>query len=124
MVIRIILLLAFSIVVSSCETDEERTSNDYRDTWIGTYEGTKSNRSLDDDMFTTDIEISIELHPEKDSIIIINGLSVPISDEGTFEGQYDGNDFVLRFDGDRLTLQTFPIVLGDAIGCFIKGEKI
>lgn len=116
--IRTILLFVFAVTIISCGDDDP---SENREDWVGTYEGTKSNRSFDDDMFTTDITFTVEL--KNDSLLIINDLEVPISDDGTFQGAHEGTSFDVEFSNGSVKMRTTPIVIGLASSCYIKGDK-
>ena len=122
MIVRTLLLLAFSLAITSCGDDTE--NGEYREEYAGTYNGTKSNRSFEDDMFTTDIEIVVTVHPDVDSLLIVNDLNVPISETGTYQGNFEGNFFDLKFEDGSLKMVTFPDFIGITISCYIQGEKI
>lgn len=98
---------------------------DYRLEYIGIYDCTKSSQSFDDDMFTTDLEVLVEIDSTMDSLIIVNGIKIPLELEGNFGLEaYSGNYYDLSFADGMIRLsinEIFPN--GLAIPCFIKGKK-
>jgi len=118
-------LTCLILILASCSDDSCTAPDcDYRIEYVGTYSGTKSNNSFEDDTFITDVEVVVELHASNDSLLIVNGLEVPISGEGNFGPEaFDGNFFDLTFDDGSIKLLTYPIVPGLAISCYIKGDK-
>jgi len=126
--------LIISVLVVSCspETSVEMDTNtglDYRTAWVGTYEGTKSNRSFDDTMFTTDVSFEVTIDTESEDGLIVNGINFPVDEEGNYgpdfldEGQVI---YTLRIDGEGvLKLESDVVdVLGQAAPCFIIASKI
>ena len=115
------------LILASCndvDSDCAALDCDYRSDFVGTYSGTKSNSSFEDDTFITDIEVVVERHSSNDSLIIVNGLEVPIDEEGTFGPEaFEGNFFDLKFEDNSIKLWTYPIVPGLAISCYIQGDK-
>lgn len=110
----------------SCNNDlsPEEGTGDYREKYVGTYAATKSNVSFEDDMFTTDIEVLVEIDMNNDSILIINGFAIPISEEGTFGPEtIDFNRFEIEFSEESIRMATFPIIPGITTYCYIKGTK-
>jgi len=123
-------LFILTLFLMSCNGDPEVDCDvilceNYRFEFVGTYQCTKSHNSFDDDNFATDIEVVVELDPENPSLLIVNGMKVPISEDGTFgPDSYDSNHFDLRFSDNSIRMLTYPIVPGTAITCYIKGDKI
>ncbi len=131
----IIISLAVSFLVISCSNPEitmetEMNSDlDYRAQWVGTYEGTKSNRSFDDTMFITEVSFEVTIDSESDDGLIVNGTSFPVDEEGNYgpdfldEGQII---YTLRIDEDgELKLESNVVnVLGLALPCFIIANKV
>lgn len=92
---------------------------DYRDAYIGTYEGQKSNNSYYNDPFAMDIEISVSIDTTDESYILVNEQPVMVHPDGTFgEGSLDGLIF-----GDSIKFYTRPIVPGQVLPCYIIGRK-
>jgi hypothetical protein len=105
--IRVFFFVFFiSLVLSSCGD----SSGDYREQWVGTYTGTKSNRSFEDTMFTADISFDVVIDENSTDGLIVNGINFPISEEGTFGPDFldDGSDnYELSISGDELRLASF-----------------
>ncbi len=101
---------------------------DFKEQWIGTYEGTKSNIGFDDTLFTTEVTFDVTIDEDSEDGLIVNDINFPISDEGTFGPEFlEGNftNYTLSIDGDDLRLEiNVDNVLGLAIPCFILAEKI
>jgi len=121
MIIRTLLLLMASLTFIACGSDFD----DYREAWVGTYNGTKSSRSFDDTMFTTDIEVTVALDTTGTNLLLINGQSVPVDENGQFGlEEYEGTYYDLTLTDDRIRLsinEIFPF--GIALPCYIQGEK-
>jgi len=121
-----IFLFTFSVCLISCNSDET-TFDDYREAWVGTYDCTKSTESFDDTMFTTDIEVIVELDPTEDGVLLINGMRVPVDEDGKFGyAQFEGTHFELTLTDNTIRLsveQLFIDGFGVQTACFIKGNK-
>ena len=118
----ILLLLVFS--VTSCGKNDDNPVksdpvNDYRDVYTGTYDATKSTRSFEDDIFAMDIEVTVQVSSEGDSLILINDFEVVVNDDGTLEDGVLAGAFI----GDSIKFYNRPIVNGISLPCFIKGVK-
>ena len=114
--------LSFLLFLSSCGD-----SVDFREQWVGTYEGTKSNRGFDDEMFRTDITFDVLIDEVSEDGLIVNGINFPISEDGTYgpDFLFGSTNYTLSIDGDDLRLEiNVDNVLGLAIPCFILAEKI
>ncbi len=112
----------FSLVMISCSSEI-----DYREQWVGTYEGTKSNRSFEDTMFITDVSFEVVIDLDSEDGLIVNGINFPISEDGTFGPDFldgGGNNYELSISGDELRLSSFgSIPEGIVLPCFIKATK-
>lgn len=114
------------VVCASCSKDDEVTTpTDYRESFIGIYDCTKSSKSFDDDLFTTDIVVTIEIDSSTLTSLKINDQSIPVDDDGVFGPDYhNGQYYDLKITDDNLRLsinEVFPN--GLALPCFIKGVK-
>jgi len=98
---------------------------DYRENYTGTYDCTKSSRGFDDDQFTTDITVEVVLDSLSTNSVIIDGVTIPIDEEGRFElGSIDGDNYDVDLSDDKIRMEInvyFP--LGIALPCYIQGEK-
>jgi hypothetical protein len=122
--IRVFFFVFFiSLVLSSCGD----SSGDYREQWVGTYTGTKSNSSFEDTMFTADISFDVVIDENSTDGLIVNGINFPISEEGTFGPDFldDGSDnYELSISGDELRLASFgSIPNGIVLPCYIMATK-
>lgn len=121
----ILLFISATIFITSCT--DSISDIDYREQWVGTYEGVKSNRSFEDTMFTTPISFDVTLDADSADGLTVNGITFPISEEGTFgPGFLDGGftNYELTIDGDDLRLMTGELIPnGISIACFITGTK-
>lgn len=117
---RYIILLALTTLCSSCGKEEvPPVSGDYRESYIGTYEGQKSPSSFYSDPLAMDIELTVAIDTTDDSYILVNEQQVMVHQDGTFgEGPLEGLIF-----GDSIKFYTRPIVNGLILPCFIKGRK-
>lgn len=111
----------FTLLLLSCSKD----SSDYRETFVGTYECTKSTISFEDENFRTDIDdIVIEIPADTDSLISLDGTHLLIQADGTTGRlSVDGHAYNLVFDGSSFRMSTLPIVPGLAATCYILGER-
>jgi len=120
-------ILVASLVISSCGGDNE-SMEDYREKWVGSYEGTKSNTSLDDTVMTTPISFDVMIDEDSSDGLIINGITFPISEQGIYGPEFldDGiYNYTVTIDGERLTLESYgSIPNGIILPCFIKVTKI
>lgn len=123
MIIRTLFLVMFFMTFVACGGDDE--SDDYRDVWVGTYDSTKSSRSFEDTMFTTDIEVVVALDTTASNLLLINGQRVPVDENGQFGLEvFEGSYYDLNLTEDRIRLsinEIFPN--GLAIPCYIQGDK-
>ena len=110
--------LSFLLFLSSCGD-----SVDFREQWVGTYEGTKSNIGFDDTLFTTEITFDVTIDEDSEDGLIVNGINFPISDEGTFGPEFlEGGftNYTLTIVDNELRLESFlSNIPGIAIPCFI-----
>ncbi len=117
------LLFVLTLFLFSCG-DDPVVYDDYREEFIGTYDCTKSNRGFDDDNFTTEVEVLVELDTTTENSILINGISVELDANGEFEGAAVNNDFYdLSLADGKIRWEVnvyFP--LGLALPCYIQGE--
>lgn len=127
-----ILFLTFvSFYICSCGDASETIDlpRDYRAQWIGTYEGTKSNLSFADTLFTATINFDVEVDLDSDDGLVVKGINLPITEEGTFgPDNLDGGliNYELNIEGNELRLASFeslPNADGEPIGCFIIAYK-
>ncbi len=114
----------FLFVVSSCgDSDPIDPPTDFREQWVGTYEGTKSNIGFDDTLFTTEITFDVTIDEDSEDGLIVNGINFPISDEGTFGPEFlEGGftNYTLTIVDNELRLESFlSNIPGIAIPCFI-----
>lgn len=115
--------LSLLILLTACK-DEDGQSSDYRDTYTGKYSCTKSTTSFEDEMFTTDIDLTVEMDNNQNSNITINGSSLPVSQEGKVERiSVDGNVYEVEFRNDSIFVFTHPDAIGFFAYCYIKGPK-
>ena len=127
MIIRTLFLLMFSITFVACGGDDEPDFefDDYREAWVGTYDCTKSTVSFEDNLFTTDIEVIVGLDTTASNLLLFNGQRIPVDEDGQFGlEEFEGSYYDLTLTDDRIMLtinEIFP--LGDAIPCYIQGEK-
>lgn len=119
----LLFLVGLTIAFIACRDDDSLT--DYRAAYIGTYEATKSNRGFDDENFRTDIDdIVIELSTAGDSLILFDGIELPLQDNGTTGFQnIDGFAYELSFEADTFRLITYPVLGGFPAFCYIIGER-
>lgn len=121
----IVLCLSLIFFITACSEDggSDNNSNDYRDEYIGNYSATKSNNSFEDENFRTEIDdIVIEL--ASDSLILLDGVELLLNEDGTTGRQsVGGNVYILSFDENNFQLETYAVVPGLAISCYILGEK-
>ena len=113
-------------LLSSC-AESEPSFDDFREQWIGTYEGTKSNRGFDDNIFITSITFEVLIDEDSEDGLLINGTLVPISEDGDFGPDFiQGNlNYSVNFNGDDVRIEiNVDNVLGLALPCFIIAEKI
>jgi len=116
-------LVGLSIAFVACRDDDSLP--DYRESYIGTYEATKSNRGFDDENFRTDIDdIVIELSTAGDSLILLDGVELSLKENGTTGFQnVDGFAYELSFEADTFRLVTYQFVPGFPAFCYIIGER-
>ena len=122
---RILFLIIFSVSFVACGGEDPSGFDDYREAWVGTYDCTKSTVSFEDNLFTTDIEVAVELDSTSSNLLLINGQRIPVDEDGQFGlEEFEGGYYVLILTNDRISLtinEIFP--LGDAIPCYIQGDK-
>lgn len=122
-------ILATTILFSACgDVGLEEFPADYRVKWVGSYEGTKSNTSFDDDMFVTDLSFEVRLDPDSDDGLFVKDILLPVSEDGTFGPDVMNGGFTnyeLTIEDDELRLSSFAnFPNGIALPCFIKARKI
>jgi len=127
--ITLLLLSLFLFACNNNDDDEITQLDDYREEWVGTYEGTKSNRSIEDTVFTTPITFEVSINDSSLTELIINGRAVPISDEGTFgpavlEGSSDNYEVVFSDDGNIKLIINEIFPNGIALPCYINATRI
>ena len=99
---------------------------DYRELYIGTYDCTKSNRSFEDDMFTTDIVVEVSLDTLSDNSVIVNNLTFHIDENGQFGPMAleENSLYELDLSNDRLRYSSKGFIPnGIILPCYIKGVK-
>lgn len=112
-------ILALAMV--SCKKDLLEAEN-YRTEYIGTYKASKSTESFES-IFKTDID-DIIISSKGDSLITVDEIELILEADGTTGQQLvDGVFYNLSFDDNEFSLLTYPDILGDAVGCYISGEK-
>jgi len=125
---KILLLGSLLFLVTACNDDMTTAPvGDYRDGWVGTYVGTKSNRSLDDDMFTTPIEFEAVKDTASTDGMNINGILFPMSEDGEYGPDFLDDDIfnytVIIQDSD-ITMEIFGSIPNGIIApCYIKATK-
>jgi hypothetical protein len=118
------LSLSTCLLFSACS---ESVITDYREAWIGTYEGTKSNTSFDDTVFATPITFEVVIDETSTDGLIINGINFPISEAGTYgpdflEGGF--TNYELSISDGALRLHSFnSLVPGIFLPCFISATQ-
>lgn len=124
--IKVFLLIGTSILLWNCSDSEPE--GDFREQWVGTYEGTKSNRSFVDNVFTTPISFDVSIDESAVDHIIVNGISFEVDDDGNYGPDFlDGGSIIytLRINDGELRLESNVInVVGLALPCFIIANKI
>lgn len=119
-------LVALLIVCTSCSKDdpEEVTiPTDYREAFVGVYDGTKSNMVFVDMPFIVNVVVTIEIDSTTLTSLKINDYSIPVDDDGVFGPDYhNGQYYDLMIKGDSLSLYINE-PMGSAIPCFIEGVK-
>ncbi len=120
-----LLIVAFATVFfCSCNDDDMDAMSDFRSEFVGVYDCTKSTRSFDDTNFVTEIEVVVTLDSLNTNNVIVNDISFPIDEEGSYNANLDGNYYDLSLVDDRIRWEIntfFP--LGLAVPCYIQGEK-
>jgi len=114
------LLLAVALCFVCCQDN-----NDYRESYVGIYECTKSTISFEDENFRTPIDdIEIEVIPDTDSLISIDGIQLLIQDDGS-TGRINSSHtaYNLVIEGSSFRLSTTPNVPGFPATCYILGDK-
>lgn len=124
---RIFLIVSLAaITITSCNDAE--SDIDYREQWVGTYEGTKSNTSFEDTMFTTPISFDLVIDENSENSIIVNGVLLEVTEDGSFGPDFlDGGseNYTLRIDGGDLSIERINLGLpGPVIQCFILVTKL
>ena len=129
--IKAVLLVSMTslFLLTSCgDSDPIDPSVDFREQWVGTYEGGKSNSSFDDTIFTTPIEFEILIDEDSEDGLIINGIQIPISTDGTFGPGFVNNgdtNYEVVFISDEVRIKFFTeIINGLGFPCFIKATLI
>lgn len=123
-------LVLISLLLPACSNDSQvLVPTDYREQWEGTYEGTKSNTSLEDQIMTTPISFEVTINESSLNELNINGTNVPITDDGTFGPDFvndsEFNYEVHFMDDGSVTLiigQIFPE--GISLPCYINAVRI
>lgn len=124
------ILILLGLLVISCSGNLETSSplDDYREQWIGTYQGTKSNTSLEDELMTTPISFEVTMDEATVDGLIINGTLVPIAEDGTFGPDFveGASNYEVHFMEDgSVTIkinEIFPF--GIALPCYINARRI
>lgn len=115
-----------SLLIWSCDSSD--TDVDFREQWVGSYEGTKSSTSFEDTMFVTDIAFQVTIDEGADNHLIVNGVSFQVTEDGSFGPDFlDGgsDNYTLRIDGDDLSIERYGIGLpGPVNQCFILATKL
>lgn len=122
------LLFCFTACGDSEEIENETTVvSDYRDKWVGEYEGTKSFQSFDDDMFATDITFSATKDSSSIDGMIVNGILFSIGEDGVFGPEFTGGgeqNYTVIFTEPDVTIESFgSIPTGIILPCYIKATK-
>jgi len=116
-------LFLFTIACSKDSDQDELT--DYRDEWVGTYEGIKSSRGYDDDDFSTEITFVVEKVDSSANELIIFDEKFIIEEDGKFGPEFINNThYEIEFDGDVIKMAinvSFPF--GIALPCYIKATR-
>lgn len=118
-------IFCLSLVCFTTACNEEGGSGDYREEYVGTYSATKSTRSFEDENFRTEIDdIVIELATDTDSLIIFDGVELFLNADGTTGRQnVDSHVYILSLEENSFKLETYEVVPGFAVTCYILGEK-
>lgn len=124
------ILILLGLLIMGCTGDMETAPppDDYREQWIGSYEGTKSNTSLEDELMTTPISFEVTMDESTVDGLIVNGTLVPIAEDGTFgpdfvEGGPSNYEVHFMEDGS-VTIkinEIFPF--GIALPCYINARR-
>jgi len=108
------------ILLSACNKDDN--TSDFRTQYLGNFACTKSSQSFDDKIFVTETDVIIENDVTQDSVILLNGVPLPINADGsTGRISVEGNIYDLEFKNDSLYLFTHPDAIGLFPYCYIKG---
>ena len=122
-----LLVLTFAFIITSCGDSGLYSTEDFREQWVGTYEGTKSNSSFEDTMFTTEVEFEVAIDEASEDGLIVNGINFPIDEDGTFGPGFlngGGTNYELIIDDDELRLQIGELIPnGIALACFIIATR-
>jgi len=106
----LILIFTLCLTCYSCKKDEPEAKGIEK--YVGIYDGTKSSSSYDDPLAVS-IEVVVERDSTDNSLIIINGMKVPVNLDGTYGPDvYEGNHMYPAF------------IIGQALPCYIKGTKL
>ena len=125
-------ITTFSVILfSSCGSDDIEEPEDYREFYIGTYEGLKSFRSFSDTVTATSVTFDVDIDSSTTDGLIINGIEIPISTNGTFGPEFIGdengvgNNFTVTFLFGEVRIKDLPIIpFGQSAPCLISATRI
>ncbi len=124
-VIYLVFLTSVVVAFTACGDSEinDLSPGDYREVWVGSYEGTKSNTSFEDTMFTTVVTFEVSIDEDSPNGLIVNDINFPISEEGTYGPDFlEGGitNYELSISDGELRLHSFNSVIpGTSIPCYI-----
>ena len=125
----LLLVSVFTLFITACSDSESTSEEDFREQWVGTYEGTKSNRSFEDTMFTTEVEFEVVIDEASENGLIVNGINFPIDEDGSFGPGFleeTNSNFSLRIVAGELSLESFVVssnIPGISLPCFIIATR-
>lgn len=125
-----LLLVMISLFLPACNNDSGvLVPTDYREKWEGTYEGTKSNTSLEDETMTTPISFEVAINESSLNELNINGTNVPITDDGSFGPDFV-NDSEFNYDVHFMDDGTVTLIIrqifpeGISLPCYINAVRL
>ena len=114
------LMIIFLLILSfACKKEEGKSL--FNEAYLGSFNCTKSSISFSDDSRTREIELLLEKHENRDSVILVNGVPLPLKSDGTTGRiSVEGDIYDLEIRKDSLFLFTHPDAIGFFKYCYIK----